>query len=41
MSAKPDGEVGCDREVVGEWEMFDWVYNTDKVMITLRDRANN
>ena len=32
LSAKPDGEVGRDREEVGEWEMFDWVSNTDKVI---------
>ena len=32
LSAKPEGEVGCDREEVGEWEMFDWVSNTDKVI---------
>ena len=41
LSAKPEGDVGCDREEVGEWEMFDWVSNTDKVINTLRDRTNS
>ena len=41
LSAKPDGEVGCDREEMGEWEVFDWVSNTDKVINTMRDRTNN
>ena len=41
LSAKPDGEVGCDMEEMGEWEVFDWVSNTDKVINTLKDKTNN
>ena len=39
LSAKPEGEVGCDREEVGQWEMFDWISNTDKVTNSLGDKT--
>merc|ERR1711915_897469 len=25
ISAKPDGAVSCDKEEVGDWEMFEWL----------------
>ena len=40
MSAKPEGEVGCDREEVGEWETFDWISNTDKVISSIYSEAD-
>merc|ERR1712215_130846 len=25
ISAKPDGTISCDKEEVGDWEMFEWL----------------
>ena len=40
LSAKPEGEVACDRDQAGDWEVFDWLSdNIDRSRETSQDKT--